>query len=336
MKSTLTWEEFTSAWFELSTPKNPEPGIQKLFAHLKKGSVAKITEYKHRLMDMQKLAIPLTGNMLPDPISKKAIELFTEMTEAITQREIELNEDIQKRHKEVEDELSALRTKNNAAEKTIAKLHEQIDLEATKAEASNKQTQELEKKRHALELQLTEANSNVDKLSTLNTQLSNATTELKAEFKNRLTNEQNHTLDAKKQLTKAQDDKAAADKRNAMEVDALKQSHHEALQAVKDEMAKLNVFYDQQLKARDTKINTLELQCKTVTENLAQSDKDLAEKNSNNETLKSQLAVQLNEVHKLQEQTETLSASLSDSTNTICELKTEKKDLHALLRKIKK
>ena len=186
MKSTLTWEEFTSAWFELSTPKNPEPGIQKLFAHLKKGSVAKITEYKHRLMDMQKLAIPLTGNMLPDPISKKAIELFTEMTEAITQREIELNEDIQKRHKEVDDELSALRTRNNAAEKTIATLHEQIELEVTKAEASNKQTQALEKKRHALELQLTEANSHVDKLSTLNTQLSNATAELKAEFKNRL------------------------------------------------------------------------------------------------------------------------------------------------------
>ena len=329
MKTTLSWEEFINAFNELATLEKPDPGIHRIWHHLGKGSVTTIGKYKHRLKLLQRGSVPKFSGTVPDAITTAAIDLFNELNKAVDERQTELDADIEKRYQEVEDELADLRNKNSAANKAIARLTEQLDQATTQIEHANKQN-------HAFELKLTKANSDIEKVTALNTQLSKATAELKEEFKERLTAEQNHTLDAKKQFTQAQDEKAAAQEKQTTQLNELKQTHRDALQSVKDEMAKLNVFYDQQIKARDAQIKALEKKCKTGDENLSKKTRELSEENNNNKDLRHQLATQSKQTDKLQDKVDSLTHALSEATGAIKELKNEKKELHAILKNIKK
>jgi len=101
-------------------------------------------------------------------------------------------------------------------------------------------------------------------------------------------------------------------------------------------MAKLNVFYDQQIKARDAQIKALEKRGKTGDESLSKKTRELSEENNNNKALRHKLVTQSKQTDKLQDKVNSLTHALSEATGAIKELKNEKKELHAILKNIKK
>ena len=323
----LHWEEFVEVWNRLIVEDGKDPSIQHLRQTLGKGSIARITTFKERAIRMRELALSITDSELPNPLIEAATTMYNRIIEKSEENEKLFLADIEKQRKQIEDVVTKLQEKNRMADKTITELGGQLDVATTQAETLQAQV-------HDLELELLKTQGQLEKANALNTQLSKDTVDLKKLHKERLEAEQNHTLDAKQQLAKAQDESAASEKKHTAEVASLKAQHTEALQAVKDEMVKMNSYYEQQLKTREEQTKTLEAQCKTANDKLTGQAQDLEAERKTNKQLTGQLATSTLKTEKLQDKLENLTASLTAANDAIKEVKDEKEKLLVVMSNI--
>jgi len=324
----LHWEEFVGVWNRLIVEHGKDPSIQRLRQALGKGSIARITTFKERAIRMRELALSITDSKLPNPLIEAATTMYNRIIEKSEENEKLFMADIDKQRKGMEAEVSDLQEKNRAADKTITELTGQLDAATTEAETLQAQV-------HELTLKLSNTQGQLEKANALNTQLSKDTVDLKKEFKEHLAAEQGHTLDAKQQLAKAQDDKAAADKKHTAEVATLNEQQTKARQALKDETVKMNSYYEQQLKTREEQTKALKVQCKTANDKLAEQAQDIKDERETNKELTSQLATSTRKTEKLQDKLENLTASLSAANDAIKEVKDEKEKLLVVMSNIK-
>lgn len=329
MKSNLTWEEFINAYELLITDKQPEPGIHKIYNYLGKGSVSTITKFKRRLLEMRRNALPLSNKALPDPISLAAINLFNEMTKAIDDKEKSLDEDVQKRYQEIDDTLTALKEKNQRADDTIEQLQTQLS-------TTNETIEELKSEQHAQELKLSEVKSKNESLAAINAEQAKASAEIKSEYAKRLDLEETRTEEAIKQRDRAIHEKATADHQYAQDILKLQQDNQTAVQVLKDEITKLNLFYANELKDKEAMLTAINLKQLELDKRLTASLQTIKNDNASSQALQKKLLAEEKRVDKMQDKLTAIGESLIIANETIAELKAEKKDLLAILKNVKK
>ncbi len=328
MKSNLTWEEFLKAYELLITEKQPEPGIHKIYKYLGKGSVSTISKFKNRLLEQRRNAVSQNVKSLPDPISAAAVKLFNEMNAAIDEKEKTLDEDVQKRYQEIDDTLTALKEKNQRADDTIEQLQAQLS-------TANNAIEELKSEQHAQELKLSEAKSKNESLAVINAEQAKASAEIKSEYAKRLDLEETRTEEAIKQRDRVTHEKAAADQQYAQDILKSQQENQTAVQALKDEIAKLNVFYAGELKDKDSRLTALQEQCDKTDKRLAATLAENHKQESQHKKLEQRLNDETKRADKIQDKVATISQSLSQANETIAEIKSEKKDLLLIMKKMK-
>ncbi len=325
MKPNLTWEEFLKAYELLVTDKQPEPGIHKIYNYLGKGSVSTITKFKKRLLEMRKNAVDTSSKALPDPISTAAIKLFNEMSAAIDEKEKALDEDVQKRYQEIDDTLKALKEKNQRADDTIEQLQAQLS-------TANDTIEKLKSEQHAQELKLSKAKSKNESLAAINAEQAKASIEIKSEYAKQLDLEKIHTEEAKKQRDRAMHEKETADHQYAQDILQSQQKNQVAVQTLKDEITKLNLFYAGELKEKESLLVVLQEHHRKTEESLAASLADNQKRELLHKKLQQSLDKEIKRADKMQDKVTIISQSLKLANETLKEIKIEKKELLSLLK----
>jgi len=315
MKATLSWDEFLNAYYELATAEQPDPGIQRLYKHLGKGSVYLITKYKARLGELRKQALPLSTGKVPDPISALAGRLWQEIEQALQEKERDLEAQCRPQKAALQQTIDTLREQLGQSEETLQalkKAHQQLQ---SAHDTLNEKLADSQRQQHDTALQL-------QAKTELCASIEDNLRRLETHYQQALEHEREQGRQIQQRLTKERDalQTQCDELRKALE--------HEQLRAIEqknasdDALQKMNVYYDGEIKQRDAALADREAALSALQQEKAELQKQV---NQSNEAAQHSEA----QYHQAQTQCADLQRELDAAQARIAQLEKDREGLLA-------